>query len=110
MLAVSLRTLHTTSHSTTSHFTPRLHFPAAALPRPILSRFPHCACMPLAHAAALHKKKSNLSFLLSLQTTLVEPRFNRLTVFDPRFPHGVRLVEGTMNPPQVRYVVLCLCV
>jgi hypothetical protein len=26
--------------------------------------------------------------------TLVEPLFNRLTVFDPRFPHGVRQVKA----------------
>lgn len=38
--------------------------------------------------------------LCPLQTTKIEPHFNRLTVFDPRFPHGVSLVEGTMNPLQ----------
>lgn len=26
------------------------------------------------------------------------PRFNQLTVFDPRLPHGVRRVEGTRDP------------
>lgn len=34
----------------------------------------------------------------------VEPRFNRLTVFDPRFPHGVRTVEGTRDPLKGRLV------
>eukprot|EP00903_Cladosiphon_okamuranus_P010694 g10107.t1 len=35
----------------------------------------------------------------------VEPRFNRLTVFDPRFPHGVRPVAGTRDPLKGRLVV-----
>ncbi len=35
----------------------------------------------------------------------VEPRFNRLTVFDPRIPHGVRRVEGTMDPRDGRLVI-----
>lgn len=34
----------------------------------------------------------------------VEPRFNRLTVFDPRFPHGVRMVQGTRDPLKGRLV------
>eukprot|EP00741_Cyanophora_paradoxa_P000416 tig00000404_g407.t1 len=33
------------------------------------------------------------------------PRFNRLTCFDPRFPHGVRQVEGTINPMDARVVL-----
>lgn len=36
---------------------------------------------------------------------LVEPRFNRLTVFDPRIPHGVRTVEGTREPLDSRVAV-----
>ena len=36
----------------------------------------------------------------------VEPRFNRLTVFDPRFPHGVRPVKGTRDPLKGRLVSL----
>ena len=40
-----------------------------------------------------------------LQVTLVEPRFNRLTVFDGRYPHGVRMVEGTRNPVKARVVL-----
>ena len=36
---------------------------------------------------------------------LIEPRFNRLTVFDPRIPHGVREVRGTVDPRQGRLVM-----
>jgi hypothetical protein len=36
---------------------------------------------------------------------VVEPVFNRLTVFDPRVPHGVRRVEGTRDPREGRLVV-----
>jgi hypothetical protein len=35
----------------------------------------------------------------------VEPRFNRLLVFDPRVPHGVRTVMGTRDPREGRLVV-----
>lgn len=35
----------------------------------------------------------------------VEPHFNRLTVFDPRIPHGVRRVEGTLDPRHGRLVI-----
>ncbi|KAK9838256.1 hypothetical protein WJX81_000606 [Elliptochloris bilobata] len=37
--------------------------------------------------------------------TAVEPAFNRLIVFDPRLPHGVRAVEGTRDPRRARLVV-----
>lgn len=37
--------------------------------------------------------------------TTVEPRFNRLAVFDPRFPHGVRPVRGTRDPRGARLVL-----
>lgn len=37
--------------------------------------------------------------------TCVEPRFGRLTVFDPRLPHGVRMVEGTRDPRKARIVL-----
>ncbi len=40
-----------------------------------------------------------------MQVTLVEPRFNRLTVFDGRYPHGVRPVEGTRDPLRARLVL-----
>lgn len=35
----------------------------------------------------------------------VEPEFNRLLVFDPRTPHGVRRVEGTHDPREGRLVI-----
>lgn len=35
----------------------------------------------------------------------IAPRFNRLVVFDPRRPHGVRRVEGTMDPARGRLVI-----
>lgn len=36
---------------------------------------------------------------------VVPPRFNRLTVFDPRIPHGVRRVAGSMDPREGRLVI-----
>jgi hypothetical protein len=36
---------------------------------------------------------------------LVEPRFNRLVVFDDRMVHGVQLVEGSMDPVEGRFVL-----
>jgi Rps23 Pro-64 3,4-dihydroxylase Tpa1-like proline 4-hydroxylase len=35
----------------------------------------------------------------------VEPRFNRLVVFDARLPHAVVLVEGSMDPLEGRFVL-----
>lgn len=35
----------------------------------------------------------------------IEPRFDRLTVFDPRIPHGVRQVAGTRDPREGRLVI-----
>ena len=35
----------------------------------------------------------------------IAPRFNRLTVFDPRFPHGVTPVRGTLDPREARLVI-----
>lgn len=35
----------------------------------------------------------------------VPAKFNRLTVFDPRFPHGVTEVRGTHDPRQARLVI-----
>ncbi|KAA8496756.1 hypothetical protein FVE85_0485 [Porphyridium purpureum] len=37
--------------------------------------------------------------------TRIEPEFNRLVVFDPRFPHGVSQVEGTRDPSKGRLVL-----
>ena len=36
---------------------------------------------------------------------LIEPRFNRLVLFDDRMPHGVQRVEGSMNPLEGRFVL-----
>ncbi|CAM9380667.1 unnamed protein product [Choristocarpus tenellus] len=35
----------------------------------------------------------------------IEPHFNRLSIFDPRFPHGVRTVAGTRDPRKGRLVI-----
>ena len=37
--------------------------------------------------------------------TRVPALFNRLTVFDPRFPHGVKQVHGTRDPRKGRLVL-----
>lgn len=36
---------------------------------------------------------------------LIEPRFNQLTLFDPRVPHGVREVRGVREPTEGRIVL-----
>lgn len=36
---------------------------------------------------------------------LIPPLYNRLTVFDPRFPHGVKRVSGTNDPREARLVL-----
>jgi hypothetical protein len=36
---------------------------------------------------------------------LIEPRFNRLVLFDDRMPHGVRRIEGAMDPLDGRIVL-----
>jgi Rps23 Pro-64 3,4-dihydroxylase Tpa1-like proline 4-hydroxylase len=35
----------------------------------------------------------------------IEPRFNRLVVFDDRMPHAVKQVEGVMEPSEGRFVL-----
>jgi hypothetical protein len=35
----------------------------------------------------------------------IPAKMNRLTVFDPRFPHGVMPVRGTMDPMEARLVI-----
>lgn len=35
----------------------------------------------------------------------IEPQFNRLVIFDPRFPHGVTPVHGTHDPREGRLVI-----
>ena len=37
--------------------------------------------------------------------TKITPKFNRLVVFDPRLPHGVTPVKGTMDPRNARIVI-----
>ena len=37
--------------------------------------------------------------------SVFEPRFNQLLLFDPRVPHGVRLVRGTQDPREGRLVL-----
>ena len=34
------------------------------------------------------------------------PKWNRLTIFDARLPHGVRRVEGTRDPREARCVLV----
>jgi len=36
---------------------------------------------------------------------LVEPRFNRLVLFDDRIPHAVQRVDGSMDPVEARFVL-----
>ncbi len=36
---------------------------------------------------------------------MVEPVFNRLLIFDDRIPHGVRRLQGTMDPHDARFVI-----
>jgi hypothetical protein len=36
---------------------------------------------------------------------MIEPRFNRLAIFDDRMPHGVNRIEGTMDPVHGRLVL-----
>lgn len=36
---------------------------------------------------------------------LVEPRFNRLTLFDDRVPHAVQRLDGSMDPLEGRFVL-----
>jgi hypothetical protein len=36
---------------------------------------------------------------------MIEPKFNRLAVFDDRMPHGVNRIEGSMNPVHGRLVL-----
>ncbi|HEX8654178.1 MAG TPA: hypothetical protein VF693_03015 [Allosphingosinicella sp.] len=36
---------------------------------------------------------------------VIEPRFNRLTIFDDRMPHAVQRVDGAMDPVEGRFVL-----
>jgi hypothetical protein len=48
----------------------------------------------------IHRPCSGADFFQS-----IEPRFNRLLVFDDRMPHAVQLVEGNMDPLEGRIVI-----
>jgi len=48
----------------------------------------------------IHRPCSGSDFFQS-----IEPRFNRLLVFDDRMPHAVQLVEGNMDPLDGRIVI-----
>ena len=48
----------------------------------------------------LHKPAAGIAM-----RELVESKFNRLTIFDDRIPHGVERVEGTMDPLDGRLVL-----
>jgi hypothetical protein len=48
----------------------------------------------------IHRPCSGIDFYGS-----IEPRFNRLLVFDDRVPHAVQLVEGNMDPVEGRLVL-----
>jgi hypothetical protein len=37
--------------------------------------------------------------------TAIEPRFNRLIIFDDRLPHGVERLDGPMDPGEGRFVL-----
>jgi Rps23 Pro-64 3,4-dihydroxylase Tpa1-like proline 4-hydroxylase len=37
--------------------------------------------------------------------TAIEPKFNRLVIFDDRIPHGVERVDGSMDPIEGRFVL-----
>lgn len=53
-----------------------------------------------------HHVESNAAVVEQAQLVQqVAPKFNRLTVFDPRIPHGVERVAGTMDPRQGRLVI-----
>jgi len=65
----------------------------------LCSAFLELAILPLAMCHKLITQKGHM------QVSLVQPQFNRLTVFDGRYPHGVRPVEGTRDPLKARLVL-----
>lgn len=48
----------------------------------------------------LHRPSAGSDFY-----TAIEPRFNRLVIFDDRMPHAVEPVEGPMDPLEGRFVL-----
>jgi hypothetical protein len=51
-------------------------------------------------ATRLHRPGAGETFF-----TAIEPKFNRLVIFDDRMPHAVQLVEGNMDPLEGRLVI-----
>lgn len=61
---------------------------------------------PLAYVFSLSRKgfKGGETFI-QRPRTLIPPKFNRLTLFNPSLVHGVREVKGTMDPRHGRLVI-----
>lgn len=64
---------------------------------------------PLAYVFSLtpwnHRKFRGGETFIVKPRTLIEPKFNRLTLFNPALVHGVRQVRGTHDPRDGRLVV-----
>ncbi len=63
---------------------------------------------PLAFVYSLTKNKKKFTggeTFITRPKTLIEPKFNRLTLFNPQLEHGVRKVRGTMDPREGRLVI-----
>lgn len=51
------------------------------------------------------RKFSGGETFITKPKTLIEPRFNRLTIFNPHLEHGVRAVKGELDPRKGRLVI-----
>ncbi len=51
------------------------------------------------------RKFSGGETFLRAPRLLIPPKFNRLTLFNPAIPHGVREVRGTMDPREGRLII-----
>lgn len=51
------------------------------------------------------KFRGGETFLNTRPRQLLQPEFNRLTLFNPAIPHGVREVRGTHDPREARLVI-----
>ena len=62
---------------------------------------------PLAFVYSLtpNKRKFRGGETFLKPSTLIEPKFNRLTLFNPSITHGVRQVRGTHDPREGRLVI-----
>lgn len=64
---------------------------------------------PLAYVYSLtpwaRRKFSGGETFIVRPRTLIEPKFNRLTIFNPALVHGVRHVKGTHDPREGRLVI-----